>query len=190
MARFKIVNHWLDTVRRLPSENVDRRPIEDDISLIVIHCISLPPGVFGGDAIDELFQNRLNPESHPCFASIHALKVSAHVLIRRGGDMTQYVPFDRRAWHAGQSSYQGRLNCNDFSIGIELEGSDDSPFTELQYVSLANLIVSLIDYYPTLSRHRITGHSDIAPGRKTDPGSRFDWRRLHGLIDQNCLADQ
>ncbi|MGH8499395.1 MAG: 1,6-anhydro-N-acetylmuramyl-L-alanine amidase AmpD, partial [Methylococcales bacterium] len=149
MSRCKIVNHWLDTARKVPCENYDNRPLEGDISLIVIHCISLPPGVFGGEDIDNLFQNRLIPEKHPYFSSIYHLKVSAHVLIRRTGEIAQYVPFDRRAWHAGKSSYEGRSNCNDYSIGIELEGTDDSPFTDLQYGSLADLIVSLIDQYPT-----------------------------------------
>ncbi|MGH8549105.1 MAG: 1,6-anhydro-N-acetylmuramyl-L-alanine amidase AmpD [Methylococcales bacterium] len=189
MTRFKIENHWLETARRMSSENCDDRPVDTAVSLIVIHCISLPPGVFGGDGIDRLFQNRLIPEQHPYFESIHQLKVSAHVLIRRTGEITQYVPFDRRAWHAGQSSYDGRSNCNDYSIGIELEGADDSPFTNPQYLRLGALIVSLIDHYPALSRNRITGHSDIAPGRKTDPGRYFDWERLFGLINGNALSD-
>lgn len=185
MTQCKIENHWLETARKIPSENCDTRPVNTDISLIVIHCISLPPGVFGGEDIDRLFQNRLIPEQHPYFESVYQLKVSAHVLIRRTGEMTQYVPFDRRAWHAGKSSYEGRSNCNDYSIGIELEGTDDSSFTDPQYLRLGELIVSLIHHYPSLSRRRITGHSDIAPGRKTDPGSHFDWERLFSLINWN-----
>ncbi|MCI0654740.1 MAG: 1,6-anhydro-N-acetylmuramyl-L-alanine amidase AmpD [Methylococcaceae bacterium] len=183
MIRFKIENHWLESARKVPSENCDDRPAGTDISLIVIHCISLPPGEFGGEAIDQLFQNRLNPGRHPYFASIYQLKVSAHILIRRSGEITQYVPFDRRAWHAGKSCYEGRSNCNDFSIGIELEGTDDSRFTDSQYSRSGSLIVSLIDHYPALSRSRIAGHSDIAPGRKTDPGIHFDWKRLFRLIN-------
>lgn len=188
MARFKIVDHWLDMARKVPSENYDNRPVGDEINLIVIHCISLPPGVFGGDEIDRLFQNRLRSEEHPYFASIQQLKVSAHVLIRRSAEVTQYVSFNRRAWHAGQSSYQGRTNCNDYSVGIELEGTDDSPFMDRQYARLASLILSLIDHYPALSCERIVGHQDIAPGRKTDPGTQFDWERLYGLIKQDPLA--
>ena len=178
----RIENHWLEPVRKLPSDNCDERPPGIEISLIVIHSISLPPGVFGGDDIDRLFQNRLVPEQHPYFAIIANLKVSAHVLIKRTGEITQYVPFDRRAWHAGKSAYEGRPNCNDYSIGIELEGTDDSLFADSQYVTLGALINCLMAYYPSLSRQRIVGHSDIAPGRKTDPGGRFDWERLSKLL--------
>lgn len=169
---------WLDGARQLPSPNCDDRPDPEDISLVVIHCISLPPGEFGGDAIDRLFTNRLDPAAHPYFATIHRLRVSAHALIRRDGETVQYVPFPRRAWHAGVSSHQGRERCNDFSIGIELEGTDDSEFTEAQYRALAVLLAELYLAYPKLSPARLTGHSDIAPGRKTDPGPFFDWGKL------------
>lgn len=189
MKRFKIKHHWLECARKVPSENWNERPAGTAIDLIVIHCISLPPGEFGGEHIDRLFQNRLDSTQHPYFATICNLTVSTHILIRRDGAITQYVPFDRRAWHAGASSFEGRENCNDYSIGIELEGTDDTGFTDPQYASLANLIVNLIDYYPSLSRQRITGHSDIAPGRKTDPGPGFDWRRLYNLMDELAISD-
>lgn len=184
MIQFKIENHWLEAAQIVPSENHDNRPpVDTDPNLIVLHCISLPPGNFGGEEIDRLFQNRLDPGKHPYFATICKLKVSAHVLIGRNGEMTQYVPFNLRAWHAGKSSYDGRSNCNDYSIGIELEGTDDSAFTDPQYERLSSLICSLLEHYPSLSRHRIAGHSDIAPGRKTDPGSQFDWQKLYRLIN-------
>lgn len=189
MTRFEIKNHWLETVRKISSENCDDRPDEADISLVVIHCISLPPGEFGGDGVDRLFQNRLVPEQHPYFESIRHLKVSAHVLIQRSGKITQYVPFNRRAWHAGQSCFEGRPKCNDYSIGIELEGTDESPFTDAQYSQLGSLLSSLIDHYPSLSRQRITGHSDIAPGRKTDPGIHFDWERLFRLVNPKIPSE-
>ena len=166
------------------SPNCDDRPENTDIDLIVIHNISLPPGEFGGPWITDLFTNRLTPDAHPYFATIHQMEVSSHVLIRRDGAITQYVPFHKRAWHAGQSEYQGRTRCNDFSIGIELEGSDDTPFTESQYHALSGLIRTLTTSYPNLSLAHITGHSDIAPGRKTDPGPCFDWQKLHNLLNQ------
>lgn len=169
---------WLDSARQLPSPNCDDRPDPADIALVVLHCISLPPGEFGGDAIDRLFTNRLDPAAHPYFATIHQLRVSAHVLIRRDGETVQYVPFQRRAWHAGVSSHRGRERCNDFSIGIELEGTDDSEYTEAQYQALAELLAELFRTYPMLSPAHVTGHSDIAPGRKTDPGPLFDWSKL------------
>lgn len=167
------------------SPNCDERPENTEIDLIVIHNISLPPGEFGGPWIDYLFTNQLPAEHHPYFASIHQLQVSSHALIRRNGEITQFVPFHKRAWHAGQSEYQGRSRCNDFSIGIELEGSDDQPFSEQQYQSLGELIQALLANYPDLSTSRITGHSDIAPGRKTDPGPCFDWQKLHNLLQQH-----
>lgn len=183
MTRLKIENHWIETALRVPSENFDKRPANTHISLLVIHCISLPPGIFGGEEIDNLFLNRLDPTKHPYFQSIHTLKVSTHVLIHRSGKIKQYVPFDLRAWHAGKSIYNGRPNCNDFSIGIELEGTDDTKFTDLQYDQLALVVNSLMDHYPSLSKKRITGHSDIAPGRKTDPGKLFDWNRFYRSIE-------
>lgn len=178
----QIHNHRIDCARQLNSPNCDERPDPEDITLLVIHCISLPPEQFDGDYIDQLFCNSLNPEEHPYFAEIHGLKVSAHVLIRRDGSLVQYVPFDRRAWHAGVSCYQGRERCNDFSIGIELEGSVNQVYSDRQYVQLAELVQALLASYPTLSRERIVGHSDIAPGRKADPGPFFAWQRLNDLL--------
>jgi AmpD protein len=175
---------WLDGAERIvPSPNCNERPREDDISLIVIHCISLPPGEFGGEWIDRLFTNTLPKDAHPYFESIHHLRVAAHVLIRRDGTLTQYVPFHQRAWHAGASSYRGRDTCNDFSIGIELEGTETVHYTEAQYGRLADVIQALLAHYPALSREAITGHSDIAPGRKADPGPSFHWERLFSLLD-------
>ncbi len=172
----------LDTAHQRPSPNFDERPPGCDIDLLVIHAISLPVGEFGGPWIDELFCNGLDPAEHPDFAAICKLRVSAHALIRRDGGITQYVPFHRRAWHAGQSCHAGRKRCNDFSIGIELEGCDEQPFMAIQYTRLAELAHSLFAAYPNLNPRRITGHSDIAPGRKTDPGPHFDWQRLHDLL--------
>ena len=167
-----------------PSPNFDERPDPADISLLVIHCISLPPGEFGNNAIDKLFTNKLNPDDHPYFKEIHQLKVSAHLLIKRTGEIVQYVPFDKRAWHAGQSNYQGRERCNDFSIGIELEGTESFAYTLEQYQQLAMAINALLKAYPKLSTSHITGHSDIAPGRKSDPGASFDWTKLFVLLNQ------
>jgi N-acetyl-anhydromuramoyl-L-alanine amidase len=177
-----IKQHWLSGVTHTPSPNFDDRPDPVDISLIVIHCISLPPGEFENDCIDQLFCNQLDANEHPYFKQIHQLKVSSHLLIKRSGAIVQYVPIDKRAWHAGQSCYEGRERCNDFSIGIELEGTETDPYTDRQYHMLAAAIKSLLDAYPSLSVQHITGHSDIAPGRKTDPGESFDWRRLYGLL--------
>ncbi len=173
-----IQNHKLDGAKQLPSPNYDARPDSEDISLLVIHCISLPPGQFGGDYIDQLFCNILNPELHPYFREISQLKVSAHVLIRRDGGLVQYVPFDQRAWHAGVSCFQGRERCNDFSIGIELEGVVNQAYTNRQYQQLLELTKLLLANYPHLKPGRIVGHSDIAPGRKEDPGPCFDWQRF------------
>jgi AmpD protein len=173
-----IINHWLDCASRVLSPNSDARPEPGDLSLIVLHCISLPPGKFGSAAIDQLFTNSLDPAAHPYFAGISQLRVSAHLLIRRTGEVIQYVPFSDRAWHAGASSFLGRPRCNDFSIGIELEGTDDQAFSELQYARLLPVLETLLKAYPGLSRDRIVGHSDITPERKTDPGPFFDWARL------------
>jgi AmpD protein len=150
--------------------------------LIVIHNISLPPGEFGGDWIEALFTNRLDPSAHPYFTQVHRLRVSAHLLIRRSGTIIQFVPFHQRAWHAGKSNYRGRNQCNDFSIGIELEGADDTHYESVQYKKLAEVIRALVAAYPSLARDRIVGHEHIAPGRKTDPGPAFDWRRFRQLL--------
>ena len=173
-----IKQHWLTTVKRILSPNYDERPDPTDISLLVIHCISLPQGEFDNSHIDELFCNQLNPDNHPYFKEIYQLKVSAHLLIKRDGSCLQYVAFDKRAWHAGKSNYQGRERCNDFSVGIELEGTESIPYTETQYSTLKEVIDCLLQTYPNLSKQHITGHSDIAPGRKTDPGASFDWQRI------------
>ncbi len=157
------------------SPHVDARPDPDDISLLVVHGISLPAGEFGGPYIDELFMGQLDHQAHPEFAPLKGLRVSAHCLIRRDGELVQYVPFDQRAWHAGRSSYAGRRRCNDFSIGIELEGTDTAPYTKEQYQQLAQVAAELIATYPQLNRQRIVGHQHIAPVRKTDPGPAFDW---------------
>lgn len=178
-----IDRNFLTDATWIPSPNFDERPDHDDISLLVIHCISLPPGEFGNNHIDKLFTNKLNPDDHPYFKEIHQLKVSAHLLIKRTGNVVQYVPFDKRAWHAGQSVYLGREKCNDFSIGIELEGTESSAYTVEQYQQLAAAIKALLKAYPKLSTSRITGHSDIAPGRKKDPGEFFDWAKLSLLLN-------
>ncbi len=178
----KIHQHWLTEVTQTPSPNFDERPEPADISLLVIHCISLPPGEFGNHYIDQLFCNQLDPDEHPYFKEIHQLTVSSHLLIKRDGSCIQYVPFDKRAWHAGKSTYEGRERCNDFSIGIELEGTELIDYTDQQYIRLAAVIRVLLEAYPKLSTQRITGHSDIAPGRKTDPGASFDWQRLLGSL--------
>lgn len=170
----KIHDGWLNNVTHIPSPHHDDRPEGEEPSLLVIHNISLPPGQFGGPYINQLFTGTLNPEEHPFFDEIKHLRVSAHCLIRRDGEIIQYVPFNKRAWHAGQSNYQGREKCNDFSIGIELEGTDYEAFTEAQYIALAKLTKLLITEFPQIEQN-ITGHSDIAPHRKTDPGPYFDW---------------
>jgi AmpD protein len=174
----------LCNVRQVLSPHADARPAGTSPSLIVVHGISVPPGDFGGPWIDQLFTGNLSPEVHPDFASIAALRVSAHGLIRRDGAVTQYVPFSMRAWHAGKSSFEGREACNDYSIGIELEGTDVLPYADPQYQVLGHLIRALCAAYPTLSTARVVGHSDIAPGRKTDPGAAFDWPRLRALIER------
>jgi AmpD protein len=173
---------WLPAARRCPSPNCDARPPGCGIDLLVVHNISLPPGEFGGPHIEALFQNRLDPDVHPYFAEIVGLRVSAHLLIRRDGTVVQFVPLDRRAWHAGQSAFCGRQACNDFSIGIELEGSDAEPFDERQYLSVAQVTREILLRYPAITSDRIVGHSDIAPGRKTDPGPCFDWSRYRQAI--------
>jgi AmpD protein len=174
---------WISNARRVVSPNCDDRPDPAQISLLVVHGISLPPRQYGHRYIDQLFTNTLDPEQHPYFREIQHLRVSTHLLIDRQGELTQYVPFDRRAWHAGESSFEGCVACNDFSIGIELEGCDDEPYEHSQYVSLAATARVLMAAWPAITRHRITGHSDIAPLRKTDPGPAFDWECFYNLLD-------
>ena len=159
----------------LPSPNHDERPDDARIELVVIHAISLPPGEFGGPYVTDLFLNRLNPKEHPYFKEIEGTQVSSHFFIRRDGALIQYVPCELRAWHAGASSWKGRERCNDFSVGIELEGTDDVPFTPAQYDTLDDLLAALDRRYGRLD---IAGHSDVSPGRKTDPGPHFEWCRL------------
>ena len=176
----------IENIEYTASPNKDERPadskIDEDIDLIVIHSISLPPGEYGGPWIEKLFTNQLPADDHPYFKEIHDMEVSAHVLIHRDGKVQQFVPFHQRAWHAGQSCYENREACNDFSIGIELEGTDDSAFEDIQYHQLAKLINALNTCYPGINKKRLTGHSDIAPGRKTDPGTGFDWNKLRKLL--------
>jgi AmpD protein len=162
-------------MRIVASPNCDERPPNTEITLVVLHSISLPPGEYGGDAIERLFTNRLDPAAHPYFREIASLEVSSHFLIRRGGEVVQFVPVERRAWHAGASSWRGRGRCNDFSVGIELEGSEDDAFTAAQYAALESLLKQLRN---TLPIRDFAAHSDVAPGRKTDPGAHFDWARV------------
>jgi len=169
---------WVAGARRVLSPNADERPAGTVIRLVVVHSISLPPGHFGGQAIEQLFTNQLDPAEHPYFGEVHALRVSAHFLIRRTGELLQFVAATRRAWHAGASCWRGLERCNDFSLGIELEGDDDHVFSDDQYECLAGLMQLLCNRYPI---DEVLGHSDIAPGRKTDPGPKFDWHRLDAI---------
>lgn len=175
---------WLPRARQVLSPHCDERPDPADISLLVIHNISLPPGRFGGPYIEQLFTNRLDPTAHPYFAQIRDLRVSSHLLIDRRGRLTQFVPLHQRAWHAGKSVFEGRERCNDFSIGIELEGTDEKPFTQAQYTRLVRLTRQIMARCPRITRRRVTGHSNIAPGRKTDPGPHFDWARYRRQLLQ------
>lgn len=176
---------WVEGINHVLSPNHNSRPENIPVQLIVVHGISLPPGKYGGGYVQQLFSNCLNPLEHAYFAEIEGLKVSAHCLIERDGSLTQFVSFDDRAWHAGVSSWQGMEDCNDFSIGIELEGCDEEAYTNIQYQQLAELVISLRKQYPALSDEAICGHSDIAPGRKTDPGPNFDWPKLKQLLKQS-----
>lgn len=175
----------IDDVELRVSPHYSPRPADTVIDLLVIHGISLPPGEFGGEAISALFTNTLEIADHPYFKEIEGLQVSAHVLIRRDGQLIQFVPFLQSAWHAGESQFAGRSRCNDFSIGIELEGTDTYPYTTVQYQQLADLTQALLRVYPALNRQRIVGHSDIAPGRKTDPGPAFNWDHFFSLLESN-----
>ena len=165
--------------RQVLSENCDARPDGLEPSLIVLHGISLPPGEFGGPEIEALFTNQLDWDAHPYFDEIRGLKVSAHLLIRRDGALTQFVPFNKRAWHAGESCYRDRPHCNDYSIGIELEGEDETPYDERQYAVLIGVLSALLRAYPAVNRRDVVAHSEISPGRKTDPGPAFNWLRLY-----------
>ena len=176
--------------RQCDSPNRDARPAGVETSLIVLHSISLPPGIFGGNEIEELFCNCLDWDSHPYFDGIRDMQVSAHLLLRRDGELVQFVPLTERAWHAGASCFQGRSTCNDFSIGIELEGEDDVAYDDRQYAALMPLLASLLRTYPGLSARRIAAHSDIAPGRKTDPGPAFDWLRLYDGLSRELSLEE
>lgn len=173
-----IIDHRLQSANWVPSPNFDARPDESDISLIVMHCISLPPAEYGNGYVEQFFQNQLDCTLDPYFERLVNLKVSSHLFIDREGGVTQFVDFNQRAWHAGVSEYKGKPDCNDYSIGIELEGTDDSSFEDAQYESLLGVLKMLIHKYPQLSSRAIVGHSTVAPGRKTDPGSEFEWSKV------------
>jgi len=182
---YSLNDHWLTGADAVPSPNCSDRPRDTRIELLVIHNISLPPGEFGGDYVSQLFCNTLDCEAHPYFAQLRELRVSAHLLIDRGGRVRQYVPFNKQAWHAGDSSFEGRSRCNEFSIGIELEGTDEKSFTDSQYACLVEITRLLKTAYPGIVDDRIVGHSDVAPGRKTDPGPCFDWQRYKQALPAN-----
>lgn len=177
-----INNGWLADAKHCRSPNFNHRPSNIEINLLVIHNISLPPGQFATGAIESFFCNQLDAAAHPYFATIADLQVSSHLLIDRQGQITQFVAFQDRAWHAGASSFEGVSNCNDYSIGIELEGCDDVAYTDDQYAALASVTRQLLEHYPGLTPERIVGHQDIAPGRKTDPGAAFDWASYRRLV--------
>ncbi len=181
--------HLLKGADYIPSPNMDDRPEGSDINLLVIHSISLPPGEYGGDSIGQLFTNSLPADAHPYFQEIAQLQVSSHLLIQRTGTVVQYVPLDKRAWHAGESCFRERDCCNDFSIGIELEGTDEDAYTDVQYETLCAVVSALREAYPSLVEAPIVGHCDVAPERKTDPGPAFDWDRLgRELATRGALA--
>ena len=173
---------WLDVAHHQPSPHFTPRSPEDEISLFVVHNISLPPGKFGGPYITDLFLGQLDPSADSYFEGIYQLQVSAHCLIRRDGEIVQYVSFNDKAWHAGVSCFEGREKCNDFSIGVELEGTDTTPYTKMQYQQLVSLVNKLQESYPLIRHNNIVGHCDIAPGRKTDPGEAFDWQHFRSLL--------
>jgi AmpD protein len=181
--QYTLEQGWLCEARRVPSPNCEVRPSGCTPELLVIHNISLPPGSYGGDGIERFFTNRLDWDEHPFFEEIRGMKVSAHLLIQREGDLVQFVNFSARAWHAGRSTYEGRSDCNDFSIGIELEGADDDPYTDAQYEVLLGVTNVLIAQYPAMAMDKIVGHCDIAPGRKTDPGPAFNWHRYRQQLE-------
>ena len=174
---------WIESVEATHSTNFDSRPPNSKIKLIVVHGISLPPAEFGGGYIHQFFCNSLDADAHEYFSTICQLRVSAHCLIERDGNISQFVSFLDRAWHAGESSWRGEQSCNNFSVGVELEGTDDQDYTEAQYCQLGRLVIALRLQYPDIEGDAICGHSDIAPGRKTDPGPMFDWRQLHQLLE-------
>ena len=182
-ATFQVIEGQLIGARQIASPNYNARPAHSEIELLVVHNISLPPSQFGGGYIEQFFQNKLDWSLHPYFQTIQGMQVSTHLLILRSGEVLQFVNFNQRAWHSGRSTYLGKKECNDYSIGIELEGSDDLPFQEIQYQVLAHVVTALQATYPKLLQH-VAGHSDIARGRKTDPGPYFDWLKIRRLIQQ------
>jgi len=184
--QFRVVNGQLIGARQVPSPNYNQRPENTEIQLIVIHNISLPPSQFGGGYIEQFFQNQLDWSVHPYFQTIEGMQVSAHLLILRTGEIIQFVNFNDRAWHAGRSAYLGKVECNDYSIGIELEGSDDTDFEAIQYQQLVDVVATLQHAYPKTDHH-LTGHSDIASGRKTDPGPHFQWQQFRENLNQKKL---
>lgn len=181
MTQFIIQHGLIQDIKHIPSPNFNQRPQDTDIRLVVIHNISLPPSQFGGGYIEQFFQNKLDHDVHPYFQTIKGMEVSAHLLVLRTGEVIQFVNLNDRAWHAGRSSYLNQIECNDYSIGIELEGSDDQPFEAVQYHILSQLILAIEQAYPQTKQH-LAGHSDIATGRKTDPGPFFDWQKLRASI--------
>ncbi len=188
MITIDVESGLIPAARQVPSPNFDDRPPECEPDLIIIHGISLPPGEFGGYWIDRFFTNCLDASSHPYFCEIADMKVSSHLLIRRDGELVQYVPLSKRAWHAGPSNFEGRDCCNDFSIGIELEGIDTLAYTDAQYDGLGDLIVAMRTSIATLADAPVVGHCDVAPGRKTDPGPAFDWARLRSRLADGVVA--
>ena len=192
MSKYNMTNKFninpetglVNPARLCMSPNRDARPDNTTVELVLLHGISLPPGQFGGPEIESLFLNKLDWNSHPYFNQIYDLKVSAHLLIRRDGELLQFVPFNERAWHAGISYFRGRSRCNDFSIGIELEGEDNTNYEECQYNVLSNVLIAIMKAYPKISMRECVGHSDVALGRKSDPGPAFDWLRLYCKIEQ------
>ena len=183
--RIDIETGLIEPARQSPSPNCDERPDGVAPQLLVVHGISLPPGDFGGPEIEQLFTNQLDWGAHPYFEEIQGLEVSAHLLIRRDGEVVQFVPFTQRAWHAGESTFRGRATCNDYSIGIELEGEDETPYSDEQYAVLVGVIRAISAAYPQITGREVAAHSDIAPGRKTDPGPAFDWLRLYDGLSRS-----
>jgi AmpD protein len=177
-----IVNGWLQSAKKIESPHFDLRPEKAEVSLLVIHNISLPPSQFEGHYVEDFFLGRLDSAIHPYFKDIASIRVSSHLYVRRNGDVIQFVPFNKRAWHSGVSCFNGQENCNDFSIGIELEGTDDIVYTDKQYQNLIEITSELQQAYPLINKQSIKGHCDIAPGRKTDPGKSFDWNRFQAAL--------
>lgn len=186
---YDISDGWISKSLKITSPNYNKRPENIVIDAIILHSISLPPGCYKGDDIHHFFSNKLNCDKDPFYDEIRDLTVSAHLLIRRNGELVQYVSLFDRAWHAGQSRLGEQENCNDFSIGIELEGTDNSPFEPAQYNTLTSVVCALLDYFPNITRERIVGHSDIAPGRKTDPGAGFEWQRWQAMLASSVKSE-